>query len=115
MSEEINAIVNNLCDKLGTSAKLLIPELARLRVVESVTLLIIFFVILVIGLYFLPKAWKYDHREKKRWYDDSFFTAVPACIIFIGVIGIIPSLFSLVGWLTSPTAKAVLEIIGAMR
>ena len=115
MSEEINAIINNLCDKLGTSAKLLIPELARLRVIESVTLLVIFFIILVIGLYFLPKAWKYDHRERNIYQDDSMWFLFPSSVIIIGIFGVTSSIFSLVGWLTSPTIKAILEIIRMVK
>ena len=115
MSEEINIIVNNLCDKLGTSVKLLIPELTRLRIVESVTLLVIFLIFLIVGLYFLPRVWKYDHRERNIYQDDSMWFLFPSSIIIIGIFGTISSLFSLVGWLTSPTAKAVLEIMRMVR
>lgn len=118
MSEEVNAIINNLCDKLGTSAKLLIPELARLRIVESAVLLAIFLVILIVGLYFLPKAWKYDHRKEDGYQyscDDSVWFLLPCVITFVGFIGTMVHVFELAGWLASPTAKAILEIIRMVK
>lgn len=118
MSEEVNAIINNLCDKLGTSAKLLIPELARLRIVESAVLLAIFLVILIVGLYFLPKAWKYDHREEDGYQyscDDSVWFLAPCVITFVGFIGTMVHVFELAGWIASPTAKAILEIVRMVK
>ena len=119
MSEEVNAIINNLCDRLGTSAKLLIPEIAKLRIVESVVMLAIFLVILIIGLYFLPKVWKYDHRIDEDGYqyscDDSVWFIVPSVITFVGFIGTTIHVFELVGWFASPTTKAILEIIRMVK
>lgn len=115
MSEEINAIINNMCDRLGTSAKLLIPELARLRIVESAVMLASFLVILIVGLYFLPKAWKYDHREDKKSCDDSVWFLLPCVITFVGFIGTMVYVFELAGWIASPTAKAILEIVRMVR
>lgn len=118
MSEEVNAIINNLCDRLGTSAKLLIPELAKLRVVESTVMLAIFLLVLVVGMYFLPKAWKYDHREEDGYqYDcnDSVWFLFPAAITFVGAIGTMVYVFELAGWLASPTAKAIMEIIRMVK
>lgn len=118
MSEEVNAIINNLCDRLGTSAKLLIPELTKLRVVESAVMLAIFLLVLIVGLYFLPKAWKYDHREEDGCrYDcnDSVWFLIPSVITLVGFIGTTTYVFELVGWLTSPTAKAILEIVRMVK
>lgn len=115
MSEEVNAIIDNLCEKLGTSAKFLIPELARLRITESAICLFLALIVLAVGLITLPKAWRYDHREDKDKYDDSFFVSIPAFLIFAGTIEVTAHSVSLAGWITSPTAKAVLEIVSMLK
>lgn len=115
MSEEVNAIIDNLCEKLGTSAKILIPELARLRIVESAVCLFIALIILAVGLITLPKAWRYDHREDKDRFDDSFFVIIPAFLIFAGAIEVTAHSVSLVGWIVSPTAKVILEIVSMLQ
>ena len=118
MSEEVNAIINNLCERLGTSAKLLIPELARLRIVESAVMLATFLVILIVSLYFIPKAWKYDHREEDGYQyscDDSVWFLLPCVITFVGFIGMMVHVFELAGWIASPTAKAILEIVRMVK
>ena len=112
MSEEVNAIIDNLCEKLGTSAKFLIPELARLRITESAVCLFIALIVLAVGLITLPKAWRYDHREDKDRLDDSCFVIIPALLIFAGGVTAMIQSVSLAGWVASPTAKAVLEIVG---
>lgn len=115
MNEEVNAIINNLCDKLGTTAERLIPEIARLRTVESAVMLIIGLATLAVGLYFLPKAWKYDHRKSRDYLDESIWVLIPSAIVFGGFIWTVICIHALVGWLASPKAKAVLEIIRMVK
>ena len=111
MSEEINAVINNLCERLGTTATTLIPELARLRIAESVVMIVFGLLLLAFGVWLFPRAWKYDHREDKHWLDDSMYTIIPILIIVASVITLSSWSFNLAGWLASPTAKAVLEIL----
>ena len=40
MSSEINMIIDNLCQKLGTSATFLIPELAKRAIAENIVCLL---------------------------------------------------------------------------
>ena len=115
MSEEINAVIEKLCEKLGTSAQYLIPELAKLRIVNSAVMAVIGLFITVVGVYFLPKAWRYDHREDKDRFDDSFWVALPGAITFAGFIFLITGIYNLAGWIASPTASAVLEIVNMLK
>ena len=113
MNKEVSEIINSLCIKLGTSSKLLITELSKLRIAESIILLIIFFVILVVSLYFLPKIWKYDHQVDGCYthdFGDSCWSIIPAVAAVFGGTGVAMQIVKLVGWLVSPTAKAILEI-----
>ena len=112
MSEEINSIVNNLCDKLGTSAKLLIPELAKLRIAESVTVLIIFSLFLLLGAIFIKISFKlYDEDDDTA----EALVIIGAVTMLIGAVGVAVDTCTLVGWLASPTAKAILEIIRMVK
>lgn len=115
MSEEINAVIEKLCEKLGTSAQFLIPELAKLRIVNSAVMVVIGLCITVVGIYFLPKAWRYDHREDKDRFDDSFWVALPGSITFAGFVFLTTGIYNLAGWIASPTASAVLEIANMLK
>ena len=115
MGSEINNVVNNLCEKLGTSMDRLIPELAKLGATESFMLFIISVVIFSAGMYFLPKAWKYDHEDGNGLFYDRAFTIIPFLMIVIFFTIGACSLINLSGWLASPTAKAMLKIVSEVK
>lgn len=115
MGSEINDVVNNLCEKLGTSMDRLIPELAKSETTELFMIFIISVAIFSAGMYFLPKAWKYDHEDGNELFYNSAFTIIPFLMIAISFTIGACSLVSLSGWLASPTAKAVLKIIVAIN
>lgn len=115
MSKEINEIINNLCDKLGTSAKYLIPEMEKLNIAQDVFMVIFTAIMLAICGVMTVKAWKYDHSDGRDFFDDSCFTLLPfgigAVMFFIFSI----SMYDLIGWLSSPTAMAIKEIARTLR
>ena len=109
MGNEISEVINVLCEKLGTTGQYLIPELMRMNIVEDIIWGIVSLIIIIVSIYFLPKAWKYDKKEYTFW------VIVP--IISIAVFGVIfiVMLNDMIGWIVSPTAKTVSYIINAMR
>lgn len=109
MGNEINEVINVLCEKLGTTGQYLIPELMRMNIVEDIFWGIVSLIIVIVSIYFLPKAWKYDKEEYTFW------VIVP--IISITVFGVIfiVMLNDMIGWIVSPTAKTISYIINAMR
>ena len=118
MSKEINSVISELCNRLGTSAKLLIPEIAKLRIAESAILLAAFLALLIVSLCLLPKAWKYDHKVVNGYrhdLTDSCFSVIPAGSAVIGLIGVTVQAIELVEWLVSPTAKAILVIANMIK
>jgi hypothetical protein len=115
MSDEINAVIEKLCEKLGTSAQFLIPELAKLKIVNSTVMVVIGLFMTVVGVYFLPEAWRYDHREDKDRFDDSFLVLVPGAIVLVGFVFMTTGIYDLAGWIASPTASAVLEIVNMLK
>ena len=110
MSKEVNEIINNLCDKLGTSAKFLIPEMAKLNIAQGVFMVIFTAIMLALCAVMTVKAWKYDHRDGYT-FDDSFYTLLPVGIGTIIFVIFPISLYDLIGWLSSPTAMAIKEIM----
>lgn len=115
MSKEINAVIEKLCEKLGTSAQFLIPELAKLRIATYVVVVVIGLIVTVIGAYFLPKAWRYDHREDKDRFEDSMWVLVPGSVLLVGFVTFVTGAYALTGWIASPTASAVLEIVSMLK
>ncbi len=115
MGSEINDVVNNLCEKLGTSLDRLIPELAKLEITEWFMIFIISVAIFSAGMYFLPKAWKYDNEDENEFLCDRATTVIPFLMIAISLTIGACSLVSLSGWLASPTAKSVLKIVSEIE
>jgi hypothetical protein len=115
MSDEINAVIEKLCEKLGTSAQFLIPELAKLKIVNSTVMVVIGLFMTVVGVYFLPEAWRYDHREDKDRFDDSMWVLAPGSVTLVGFVVLATGIYALAGWIVSPTASAVLEIVNMLK
>lgn len=109
MSKEINEIINNLCEKLGTSAKYLIPEMAKLNIAQDVFMIVFTAIMLAFCVVMTVKAWKYDHRDEHD-FEDSCFTLIPAGIGVLMFVIFFVRLYNLIGWLASPTAMAIKEI-----
>lgn len=111
MGNEINEVINVLCERLGTTGQYLIPELMKMNVAEDIILGIISLIIVIVSIYFLPKAWKYDKNNE----EDSFWIIIPIVLIAIFGCIFIVALSDTVGWIVSPTAKTISYIINAMR
>lgn len=108
MSEEINAVIDKLCEKLGTTAQCLIPEMAKMGIAEAIVGIIFSVIILAVLIYLFPKTLKRDDRECSSW------SIVLSVIMVADVIILWCSVCDLTGWITSPTAKAVKEIINTV-
>ena len=116
MSKEINEIINNLCEKLGTSAKFLIPEMARRYIAQGIFSSVVSAVIFIICIYFARKAWAYDHRDNNSmWENDSCWIILPMVIGLCSFIWLSTTVYNLIGWVASPTAMAIEEIVRILR
>ena len=108
MSKEINAVIDNLCNKLGTSAKFLIPELARMHIAQGIFSSVVSAVIFIICIYFARKAWAYDHRDdNSMWENDSCWIILPMVVGICSFIWLSTAVYDLIA---SPTAMAITEI-----
>ena len=107
MTEEINIIINNLCTKFGTTIQNLVPEMARMNIAEGITTIIICAIIFICLYKISVKIWNYCKEN-----DDFVFLFIP--IFITGVVSFvffISSIISSVGWIASPMAKTIKEIL----
>lgn len=111
MGNKISEVINVLCEKLGTTGQYLIPELAKINIAEGIIWGISSLIIVIVSIYFLPKAWKYDKNNKEEY---SFWIIIPIMLIFVFGCIFIVALSDTVGWIVSPTAKTISYIINTM-
>ena len=114
MSEEINAVIDNLCIKLGTASQVLIPELAKYHIATTISALVICIVLLIVSAWICRKSIKIVR-------EDEFDTAaaiglmLSVVVIIVLVICIGVQVVTLVGWIASPTVSAIEDITRMVR
>lgn len=119
--ENINEIIDNICLKLGTTADLLIPEYAKMRIAESILSTVIFAALIfatVCALKFLVKAVK----PGGVFYESDLETEasiVGGSILVIGgiffLIFFVDSACCLLRYASSPTAAFVDEMLKSIK
>lgn len=77
MTNEVNSAIDHLCAKLGTTVHMLIPELAKLKVAQHTSIVILSSIVLVLSAHYIKVAWKYD---KENDFDSLWFL-VPATFL----------------------------------
>lgn len=110
MSNEINAIIDNLCQKLGTSATYLIPELAKKEIAETAVGLVFAVLVGVILVYLMKRIAKRMEEGQIDMEDGFFFFIFPGFALVVDYVVIMMFAGNLAGWIASPTAKAIEKI-----
>ena len=125
MSEEVNKIIDNLCEKLHCTVTELAPEMAKYEITTSI-MSVITAIVLVILIWTLLKWFckrcetDYNITCEGSRYKSMFavaykFAAIPIVVgIFIGFIFVIiavSSLCNIAGWIASPQAALVREVL----
>ena len=113
MSNEINMIIDNLCQKLGTSATFLIPELAKRAIAENIVSIIITVLIGKCMIEIIARITKYAKEEDD--YDICIFNIFPGIALAIDFFVFGFSAIDLAGWVASPTAKAIEQIASMIK
>ena len=103
MDEKINAVINNLCEKFGTTAEFLVPEIAKYEIATDVVW-IIFSTVLIIILVIIAVR---SHRvmEYDDGYEVLFFVSVFLVFIFAAIL--CGCVSDAVGWMVSPYGAVV--------
>lgn len=114
-SEEINAVIDNLCEKLGMTASKLLPEIARMKTAECIVTTVIITCITVLTTIFMAYSFKKNLAE--QWDSEAWAGLfIVSCIAELFVVVIFGwTITDLAGWLASPTAKALFVIIDMVK
>lgn len=119
-------IIDQIASKLGVAAEYIIPELARMRIAQSIVGIVANVSILVVAWLVITKAVKFirqldendtfDYREKE---DMKILCTILILIVIIIGMGMAVALFNgiseLSGWLASPTAKSIEYVMRALK
>lgn len=119
-------IINQIGAKLGVAAEYIVPELARLKITEGIIGIASSIIVLVLVYMAITKALKYlrylNDDDKRSWVDKSDMQI--GCIMliaFMGIVGVFAAfaffdgISELSGWITSPTAKSIEYVMGALK
>ena len=113
MGNEINIIIDNLCQKLGTSATFLIPELAKKEIVENIIIIIITALFSKCMIEIIARITKWAKEEDDC--DLYIFNIFPGVALVIAFSTFAFSAVDLAGWIASPTAKAIEQIASMIK
>lgn len=115
-ADKASKIINGIASQLGVAAEYIIPEFARMNIAQHTTSLVALLCIVTISILYLnSKRAKDSFRDD---YDDpcgavlTFFSTVA---VFVCTIGILFETYDLVGWIASPTAKTIEDVVRLMK
>lgn len=116
-SDEINNVIDNLCQKFGTAQETLIPEMARMNVTVSWINIVFFLILLSISALII---WKFYKAYKNAKYNYEQFFYLMASILTFGFAiffmwEIYDNAITIAQWNFAPTAKAIeytLQLLG---
>lgn len=117
---DINEIIDNLCNKLGTTAELLIPEYAKMKIASSVVEIIISAVIIAALVFIAKKVYKWMRDNEIDKYDDAFFWIVLCGVCGVGgaavcAINIMVNVIGISKFVTSPVAAFIEEMLKGLK
>ena len=107
-SNEINAVIDNLSQKLGVAKEMLVPEMAQMCFTRHLVNSIFCFILLVIAAIIIYRSVKIHSSEKSSWEDKEHAEiAILLCgFASIGVfVGLWMNVYEAVQWYAAPSAK----------
>ena len=110
MGSDINAVIDSLCLKFGTTAEFLVPEIARYKVVLYGTLCGIGLLLGFGALIFLIVTYrKYDdYKSNDTWVS---VLLISGFISVVGFIMFLANISDLLAWIISPYGAVVHMIV----
>ena len=120
MGNEVNEVINNICNKLGYAASEITPEMARYMIAKDTFTVIASVVILIISILVVIKTREKVHlkQEKDPWADDTFETIITIILGIASIASVLTLLTvgaDLIGWIASPKASMVQYVLEAIK
>lgn len=112
MGNEVNEVINNICNKLGYAATEITPEMAKYMIARDAFICIMATLICAINVLVAVKMIKKIQKDKVEYQcpDNTLECFVcGACVFLVILAGIIllDAGENLVGWIASPKASMV--------
>lgn len=107
-SNEINAVIDNLCQKLGVAKEVMVPEMAQMCFTRHLVNSIFCLVLLAIAAAVIYRSIKIHSSEETCWdaKQNAEIVMLICGIVSTGVfIGLWMNVYEAVQWYAAPTAK----------
>lgn len=105
MGNEVNEVINNICERFGIAANELIPEISEVKMTElGIVIGIAIVMLLAAGIVEILR------RIKGYWYDEEWVVVIEIFLTIIAILILAVTVPCFVGWIISPKAK-VFELV----
>lgn len=114
MDTETNKVIDDLCERFGTTAERLVPEMARYHILMETIAVVLLSALVLLCVAALLIFWK-KSKEDCDWEDvfcASFVCTaivVPICIAFV-----IINATNMIAWKMYPEIKAMETVLGLL-
>lgn len=118
MGNEVNEVINNICDKLGYAVSEITPEMAKYMIAKDTFAVIASVLILIISILIVIKTRRKVEQEGDPWADDTFETIITAILGIASIVSVLTLLTygaDLIGWIASPKASMVQYVLSAIK
>ncbi len=119
--QEINVVIDNLCNKFGTTIERLIPELAKAGIASSIFHIIIFGFFSLCSVYVVYRLVKFFLANVDEYIDDFRSICGMFTLIFSSIAGVVlttfvfGNIYSLIMWNNYPYVMTIKYIAGLCR
>ena len=124
-ANDVNTIIDNICNKLGTTVETVVPEYAKYMIASKVISLIIGMVIAVFATVLMhmlmaslrKKIAEYkEEYERDDWWDEEWvimYVIGGIVLIVVGIIGttIVVKGLGIIPWIVSPQGAFIAEVL----
>lgn len=112
MGEQVNSVIDHLCEKFGTQTEQLLTEIVRIRIAElgfGVTISVVIAVVCIAVIIYVVRKRKTDES-----YDGEGAMIFAIVVLAAAVMAACITGTYLVGWIASPRARAIIEIMSIL-
>ena len=124
-ANDVNTIIDNICDKLGTTVEMVVPEYAKYMIADKLITLIIGIGLMIFATVLMhmwatslkKKIAEYkEEYDREDWYDEDWVIPYIISDIVIIIIGLFAFAYIVIGlgfipWLISPQGAFIAEVM----
>ena len=108
MGNEVNEVINNICERFGIAANELIPEISEVKMTElGIVIGIAIVMLLAAGIVEILRR---INLKRGYWYDEEWVVVIEIFLTILAILILAVTVPCFVGWIISPKAK-VFELV----